>query len=908
MGGSIARCILSFAILAGTAHGQAVAPAAKLLPDSQRALNVVLNRYPGVRVVREGDRVTALGGRAFGPIAKTPELAAEAWIAAHIKALGVGAPELVLERVDEVSRGRFTILVYSQEMNGLPVEDARLRITVTNAHPQVVLVTSTLAAAPEEGLSAPAIPEKLVPSLATAWASADSRRVKLSATLSDATWSEPQLIAWRGENGIGRTAWRIEADAPEGGSTFVIDAATGELLADRPHRADYSISGTVRMNVIGGTTASGPIAEVPAESLRASILPGGAIGAYTARGGAFSLEPASTPSTVQACIQLGQYAQVSSNSAWPLNCCAQATLNDGENTALFINPDPDYATTAATTAYYHVTGTHHFIRDRAPTYAGLEFMLPVRVNEAPCTAYYQGGASPQLTFSRQEGACPGTAFSTIISHEYGHFFLDRLGIINGNGFGSPNAFAEGFCDTLSELVHDTPCLGTGWIERCAGNNTLSYPCACTNQCTGEQTYACGDMLAGMFWDLRTSLGLEFARQMFVDFALITSGGEWLYSSNALHARTALEILTLDDENANLNDGTPHNAAICAAFTSRNIQCGVFAPPTRLISQPSPTPAFVRPMESGTINVSVTPPPTGPAPTHLSYYMYWGNTASLPQYLRLNTDRPTPVPYPATLPFGASVHVNISVGIGEDEETFQAMDYLSFTAEAAWPGRRLYSTSFADAGGWMTGSNGVLPGLITASGAFRLTNLPLAALNAPTTDVDGSRRCFVAGPLFGGTTILTSPTVALPANIPYPTVQLAHWWKSSGSPGQLRISAMGDNGVTAALAAYPIDSRGWAFERLRIPSTLTGSVSVRIVANDPAPNAAGSTFAAVDAFAIIGRRRCPADFTDDGAITQADRDRFLALYAQRNPEADINADGKVTQADIAFFEQRFAGGC
>ena len=83
------------------------------------------------------------------------------------------------------------------------------------------------------------------------------------------------------------------------------------------------------------------------------------------------------------------------------------------------------------------------------------------------------------------------------------------------------------------------------------------------------------------------------RQLHVDWAFVTQGGDFTghcadepYGRSA-HAQTLIEVLTADDDDENLSDGTPHRDEICAAFAEHGINdttlCGGSRPSGRRCS-------------------------------------------------------------------------------------------------------------------------------------------------------------------------------------------------------------------------------------------------------------------------------------------------------------------------------------
>ena len=156
----------------------------------------------------------------------------------------------------------------------------------------------------------------------------------------------------------------------------------------------------------------------------------------------------------------------------------------------------------------------------------------------------------------------------MIAHEFGHFVLFKRHITQA-------AFGEGFGDATAMLLYNTPIIGehfylSGGAVRNPEAANLQYPCS------GDIHY-CGQVLAGIWWDIKKNFvqrygqatGLEKTRQLQVDWTLITAGGLW---PNSAIPRTAIEVLTMDDDNGFLGDGTPNMNQICSAFHAHGIEC------------------------------------------------------------------------------------------------------------------------------------------------------------------------------------------------------------------------------------------------------------------------------------------------------------------------------------------------
>ncbi len=131
---------LSGAVVFGASQGESRLP---------RATQGLLDEYPGLRAVHVGSSVHAIYGVPMTS-ADTPERAAQWWMEDHSPALGIADVDLRLTRSNAVSpTQRFTVFVYHQFIDDLPVELSAVRLLVLNGVPnQVVYVGARLAQRP----------------------------------------------------------------------------------------------------------------------------------------------------------------------------------------------------------------------------------------------------------------------------------------------------------------------------------------------------------------------------------------------------------------------------------------------------------------------------------------------------------------------------------------------------------------------------------------------------------------------------------------------------------------------------------------------------------------------------------------------------------------------------------------
>ncbi len=246
--------------------------------------------------------------------------------------------------------------------------------------------------------------------------------------------------------------------------------------------------------------------------------------------------------------------------------------------------------------YYHATVMReHF---RAVTNNNLSLgnvPMTVTVDETTgtCNANYNGG----LNFFAAGGGCPATAlFDDVVYHEYGHHINYVFGGVattgNAHAGVQDGAIQEGYADVWAITLTDNPVLGAGFqtaatsFVRRYDQDPKVYPLDVVGEVHGD-----GEMIAGAWWDLRVNLNnLPLMTDLFIE----SNGG---YREGTDLGDTfrgiLLETLMADDNDGNIQNGTPNLQAIISAFARHGITLitgsALFHdPPT---TQPTPYAAF-----------------------------------------------------------------------------------------------------------------------------------------------------------------------------------------------------------------------------------------------------------------------------------------------------------------------------
>ncbi len=227
-----------------------------------------------------------------------------------------------------------------------------------------------------------------------------------------------------------------------------------------------------------------------------------------------------------------------------------------------------HANVRGVNVYYHVNEIHDFMKTKFPTFTVMDNPLPANVDVAgTCNAFYNGSS---INFYAAGGGCNAFSYiGDVMSHEYGHGISDKFYTWQGTSFDN-GAMGEGYSDTWANCILKTGIIGAGansptdYIRRYDIIQKV-YP-----QDIQGEVHADGEIIAGAWWDVGQywnsidSMGDLFAASYF-GLANGPDGTEGVVYHDIL-----IDALQYDDNNGNLNDGTPHFAYIVQAFADHGI--------------------------------------------------------------------------------------------------------------------------------------------------------------------------------------------------------------------------------------------------------------------------------------------------------------------------------------------------
>ena len=396
--------------------------------------------------------------------------------------------------------------------------------------------------------------------------------------------------------------WEVKfrRDGIQGTWRARVDAATGELIEFRDVN-DYA-------RATGGTVIT-----PGTETVRAMPFTNVSTGGFTNSAGVYNFTGAATTSSLA-----GQYVRA-------IDTCGAISLSatPGTGDLTFGTSAGSNCTTpgfggagntrSSRTQFYWLNRIKEVGRGWLPANAWLSAQLTANVNlNQTCNAYWNGST---VNFFRSGGGCGNTGELPGVSlHEYGH----GLDSNDGNGSSPENGTGETIGDFTAALALHESCIGPGFLA----SNCGGYGDACTS-CTGVRDIDWAKRVSGVphtvsnftqvrcptsaigyvgpcnreghcesyisseaLWDLANrdlpSPGSGAAwtvvdrlwylsRSTGTRAFTCTATGTW--TSNGCNVGSLWKVFrAVDDDNGNLNDGTPHSGAMFAAFNRHGIAC------------------------------------------------------------------------------------------------------------------------------------------------------------------------------------------------------------------------------------------------------------------------------------------------------------------------------------------------
>ncbi|MGJ8636532.1 MAG: GC-type dockerin domain-anchored protein [Phycisphaerales bacterium] len=879
------------------------------------------NQYSGLTMRQDGS-VGRVYGRAFSH-GQTAEISASRFLQQHLSMWNVPQDQLVAEGPfqdaahqqqigynPDTNSYKFTGHYYKQVVDGLPVFRSKLVLLTRNeANNPMVLASSELH---DLGNFQVAQPIKRMPINHGQIEKSAAAHFNLGTQLLS---SERMIYAGTESAPHAPTIADVSKVQVNGFEEHLVitDAQTGEVLFTESLIHTLDISGNVSAPITQGIGSDNCEPEV-SQPLPYLHVNGPSGTATTDINGNYTLSnPGTTAVNVDATLS-GQWFEIF-DWVGSVESQSQSVTPPGPSNFVFNAANGSENARAQVNAYREANIVRDHVIDANPAYPGMNFQMDVWVNRTdgfcPGNAWYSPGEQ-SINFCLSGSSNPNTAWSSVVHHEYGHHIVN----VGGSGQGQ---YGEGFGDVMSVIVLDDNRVGNGFFGSCGSSlrnavNTLQYPCA-------TDGHACAGLLSGAVWETRNAMVDSSVPNYTELLGYLAINSVLVHSGSTITPQITIDWLTLDDDDADIGNGTPHYAEIAEGFGSKNMD----APALNLyaIAYPEGLPEMVSPDGDTTLSVNFNPISASVDPS-TAMLMVDSGSGFVAVPMTQNTSTNFTASFPA-VDCGSQINYYIaseSSGGAEQNSPTGAPDAGFFSAISAYSAPVVaFEDNFETDKGWtVTG---------TATDGQWDRGIPAAGNRGdPGSDFDGSGQCYVTdnvagnSDVDGGVTELNSPV--MDASNGNNVISYARWYDNTAGDSPMADTFIVDVSDNAGASWTNLEtvgpggaevSGGWYAKQFAlndIPGfTPNNQFMIRFRASDIG---AGSVVeAGVDAVELLsfdctGGPTCNADLNGDGELDFFDISEYLTLYSAGDLAADFNNDGALDFFDISAFLTEFSGGC
>ncbi len=869
---------------------------------------------PGTEFLTQKGRIVRVHGKSFGGGA-TPTASAEAFRNAHAEIFGIRSSDLVSEsflpdrrtstgvRFDPATGDyRFTLSYFMQKRDDVPVFGSELRVLVSNepGHP-VVLAASSLRDIGDFSIAPTALNRLSSRALATFATNAGGGghihegRVVIFAGAEDEVVA-PRL-AYEAHVVNGFEEWRV-----------VVDANDGTLLYKESLICFGATSGTVLGNTTTGIGSEQCEPEVPTPLPYVKVTAGGQT-VYTDANGNYTID-ADGALTIDSTLD-GLWFDVF-NFPGPVTSASEVPVGSPVN-LLFNAANSDPLIRAQTNLYLESNLVRDFVLQYNPGYPTLQnpnFEVVANRTDGFCpgNAWYSPSV-PSINFCQAGGNSPNTAFASVVYHEFGHHLVNAAG--SGQG-----AYGEGTGDVISVLILDSPLLGLGFFGDCntplrnADNNCQYDPNNCSS--CGSAIHSCGRLMSGCVWDLREQLVAVDPVGYSDTLAALAINAILLHTGTSINSSITIDYLTLDDDNGDISDGTPHYAQIAAAFGAHGLPAPALAEIKIIL--PDGVPSVVAPGGETSVAVDVLPLLGTPLPGSETLLYRTGTGGAFTAVALVPNGGSFLAVFPAqTCGLPTQFYFSAQSTGGQTVTSPAAGAASPYQAFIGYATTVTFADDFQTDLGWTITNSASL-----TDGPWERA-VPITGCNRgnPQIDADGSGACYVTdnstqtcnSDVDSGSTTLVSPT--LDATVPNAYISYSRWFSNTfgDAPNQdlFRVDVSSNNGASwtpleVVGPGGPEANGAWYAKQFKISSFVspTANFRIRFIAEDASPGSVVE--AGVDGVRIVTVDCNPpsvfGDLNNDGIIDGEDLGILLSNWGTAGI-GDLDDDGTIDGADLGL---------
>ena len=355
------------------------------------------------------------------------------------------------------------------------------------------------------------------------------------------------------------------------------DVTTGEVFA--VHQLNAYATGTVEYHGVDRYPAR-PRIDRPAPN--AHVMVSGTPATTAADGSVtWSVDAAQTLTTAV----VGDFVEVVNQAAGGAIAYAQLALMP--NGLVVWDASAVVEDDAQLNVYLSVNIVKEFVRSHLdPGMKTLNDSITANVNlNQDCNAFFDGKA---VNFFHASTKCQNTGLiQDVVFHEFGHAvhaneIIDGVGAFDG-------AMSEGAADFLAASITLDPGMGRGFFYNDDPLRSLD-PLVMEFRWPEDvqEIHHTGQIYSGALWDLRKALITELGDPAGVDLVQKLYIGTLRRSTNI--PSSLIEALVEDDDDGDLDNGTPHECTIRAAFGRHGLRTvsGVILAPGALAERAAST--------------------------------------------------------------------------------------------------------------------------------------------------------------------------------------------------------------------------------------------------------------------------------------------------------------------------------
>ena len=364
-------------------------------------------------------------------------------------------------------------------------------------------------------------------------------------------------------------AYRVvfDTEEPFGSWLTFVDAANGTVLSRENRIQKVNVVGSVDAIVQDFSYCDGTSWDVFANQ---TVNVQGGNSDDTDADGDFDISHGgASPVTVTAEIR-GPYLNVNRYSGLGADASFSGSATPG--TPLSIVWDNTNSRQDERDCFFHANRAHDFMTDIDPT-DYMDYAMPCVVGRTdgfcPGNAWWSSG-SQSINFCEAGSGYENTGeMGNVIYHEYGHGVSDRLYWAFGEDLPSGDMH-EGNSDIIANFIDRTPIIGIGFTNCSSGirnaDNNLQWP-----QDNNGGHFG-GQIIAGFYWDSWQEMLAELPQSQADDAAWSAWHNSRILGLPFAQDDQVFWTFVADDDDANLDNGTPHHEYFCVGADNHGFEC------------------------------------------------------------------------------------------------------------------------------------------------------------------------------------------------------------------------------------------------------------------------------------------------------------------------------------------------